>query len=263
MGKNVVRSSDLYGTLQFYLRLVGPKMLRDLTKMWMPVGKNVVIIGGAIQGCQLGEFMTKRGRKVTIVDTEEELGRMMYPERKTRLFYWFDKKGVELLGGVKLLEITDKGLSLRDQGRREALPGGRQRGHRPAVQGRPLSGGSTPGQGPRGVLHRRLRRAGAHPRRDRGRLEDRQRHLGRSDMDELIKLVAGKVGISAEQAEQAVHTVLGFLKDKLPEPIAGQLENIVGGGAGGAGGLPATWAMPSAACSARSSAIGARLFGKK
>jgi len=112
MGKNVVRSSDLYGTLQFYLRLIGPKTLRDLTKVWMPVGKNVVIIGGAIQGCQLGEFLTKRGRKVTIVDTEEELGRMMYPERKTRLFYWFDQKGVERLGGVKLLEITDKGLSL-------------------------------------------------------------------------------------------------------------------------------------------------------
>jgi NADPH-dependent 2,4-dienoyl-CoA reductase/sulfur reductase-like enzyme len=112
MGKNVVRSSDLYGTLQFYLRLVGPKMLRDLTKYWMPVGKNVVIIGGAIQGCQLGEFMTKRGRKVTIVDTEEELGRMMYPERKTRLFYWFDQKGVERLAGVKLLAINDKGLSL-------------------------------------------------------------------------------------------------------------------------------------------------------
>jgi hypothetical protein len=56
-------------------------------------------------------------------------------------------------------------------------------------------------------------------------------------VDELIKLVAGKVGISPEQAEQAVNTVLGFLKDKLPEPIAGQLENIVGGGSGGAGGL--------------------------
>ena len=38
-----------------------------------------------------------------------------------------------------------------------------------------------------------------------------------------------KVGISAEQAEQAVNTVLGFLKDKLPEPIAGQLDNVVGG----------------------------------
>ena len=55
-------------------------------------------------------------------------------------------------------------------------------------------------------------------------------------MDELIKLVTSKVGISPAQAEQAVHTVLGFLKDKLPEPIAGQLENLVGGGGAGAGG---------------------------
>jgi thioredoxin reductase len=36
----------------------------------------------------------------------------MYPERKTRLFYWFDKKGVERLAGVKLVEITGKGLTL-------------------------------------------------------------------------------------------------------------------------------------------------------
>jgi 2,4-dienoyl-CoA reductase (NADPH2) len=86
--------------------------LRDLTGVWMPVGKTAVIIGSAIQGCQLGEFLTKRGRKVTIVDTEEELGKMMYPERKTRLFYWFDTKGVERLAGVNLVEITKKGLTL-------------------------------------------------------------------------------------------------------------------------------------------------------
>ena len=111
-GKNVVRSSDLYGTLQFYLRLLGPKNLRDLTSLWMPVGKRAVIIGGAIQGCQLGEFLTKRGRKITIVDTAEALGESMYPERKTRLFYWFDNKGVERLAGVRLVEITGKGLTL-------------------------------------------------------------------------------------------------------------------------------------------------------
>ena len=76
----------------------------------MPIGKNVVIIGGAIQGCQLGEFLTKRGRKVAIVDTEKELGKWMYPERKNRLFYWFRKKEVNLIGGVKLEKITPEGF---------------------------------------------------------------------------------------------------------------------------------------------------------
>jgi hypothetical protein len=48
-------------------------------------------------------------------------------------------------------------------------------------------------------------------------------------MDELIKLVSSKVGISPDQAEQAVQTVLGFLKDKLPAGLGSQLEGLIGG----------------------------------
>ncbi|MFH0915495.1 MAG: FAD-dependent oxidoreductase [bacterium] len=111
-GRNVIKSSDLYGRLRFYLGIFGPKRLRGLTRFWMPVGQKVVIIGGAIHGCQLGEFLVKRGRQVTIVDTEGELGKGMYPERRTRLFYWFDKKGVTRIESAKLVEITEKGLSI-------------------------------------------------------------------------------------------------------------------------------------------------------
>ena len=60
-------------------------------------------------------------------------------------------------------------------------------------------------------------------------------------MDELVKLVSSKVGISPEQAQQAVTTVIGFLKEKLPAGLGSQLDGLVGGGgagaAGGAGGL--------------------------
>jgi len=49
-------------------------------------------------------------------------------------------------------------------------------------------------------------------------------------MDELIKLVTKKVGISEAQAKQAVETVLGFLKDKLPAPVASQIEGVLKGG---------------------------------
>jgi hypothetical protein len=54
-------------------------------------------------------------------------------------------------------------------------------------------------------------------------------------MDELIKQVAEKTGISTEQARTAVTTVISFLKTKLPEPIAGQLENLAGGESTGGG----------------------------
>jgi hypothetical protein len=56
-------------------------------------------------------------------------------------------------------------------------------------------------------------------------------------MDELIKQVVERTGISEQQARGAVETVLGFLKNRLPEPIAGQLDGLVGGAGGAAGGL--------------------------
>ena len=49
-------------------------------------------------------------------------------------------------------------------------------------------------------------------------------------MDELVKLVSERTGISEEQAQQAVKTVMGFLQDKLPEPIASQVESVLSGG---------------------------------
>jgi uncharacterized protein (DUF2267 family) len=55
-------------------------------------------------------------------------------------------------------------------------------------------------------------------------------------MDELIKQVTAKAGISEEQARTAVSTVLDFVKTKLPAPIAGQIENAISGEGGGIGG---------------------------
>jgi hypothetical protein len=50
-------------------------------------------------------------------------------------------------------------------------------------------------------------------------------------MDELIKLVSAKAGISPEQAKTAVTVVVDFLKQKLPAPLAGQVDAALAGGA--------------------------------
>jgi hypothetical protein len=49
-------------------------------------------------------------------------------------------------------------------------------------------------------------------------------------MDELIKLVSDKAGISEKNAKVAVETVLSFIKERLPEPIAGRLDDLLEGG---------------------------------
>ena len=49
-------------------------------------------------------------------------------------------------------------------------------------------------------------------------------------MDELVKMVSKKTGISEVLAKQAVEIVVSYLKRKLPAPIASQIDGILGGG---------------------------------
>lgn len=49
-------------------------------------------------------------------------------------------------------------------------------------------------------------------------------------MDELVKLVAQRTGMPEAQAKQAVDTVIGFLKERLPAPIAAQVDGLLAGG---------------------------------
>lgn len=46
----------------------------------------------------------------------------------------------------------------------------------------------------------------------------------------IVKMVAEKAGIGEMQAQIAVSVISGVLKDKLPAPLAGQLDSILGGG---------------------------------
>jgi 2,4-dienoyl-CoA reductase (NADPH2) len=108
---NVVTGRDLHNKLKIYLRLFGPRFLRWLTNFWMPIGKKVVIMGGNIQGCQTAEFLVKRGRKVTIIGTAEEIGDgLLEAFVKPHLLNWLDEKGVTMMAGVAYEEITDQGL---------------------------------------------------------------------------------------------------------------------------------------------------------
>ncbi len=47
-------------------------------------------------------------------------------------------------------------------------------------------------------------------------------------MDELIEKITTQFNIPAEKAQGIVKTVIGFLKDKLPGPIASQLNRFGG-----------------------------------
>jgi 2,4-dienoyl-CoA reductase (NADPH2) len=120
---NVVGGAKLHQSLKSYLRFIPPGLLRWLTKFYLPIGKRVVVIGGSLHGCELGEFLAKRGRQVTIVEKSATLGQGMVDVIQAYLFHWFKKKGVTLISGVKeYVEITEKGLTIINKdGKKEVL----------------------------------------------------------------------------------------------------------------------------------------------
>ena len=120
---NVLHSSKLHGQLRFFMKFFSPKILQKLTKIWMPIGKRVVVVGGTIMGCETAEFLIKRGRKVTIVHTGEILGEGIPVEDLMRFYPWLDKKGIERYTEAKYEEVTAEGLVITTkEGEGKTLP---------------------------------------------------------------------------------------------------------------------------------------------
>ncbi|OEY66308.1 FAD-dependent oxidoreductase [Marinobacter sp. X15-166B] len=59
--------------------------LQGLSKLWMPLGKNVAIIGGGLVGLELAEFLIERGRKVTVLEPGPALGAELSIVRRWRV----------------------------------------------------------------------------------------------------------------------------------------------------------------------------------
>jgi 2,4-dienoyl-CoA reductase (NADPH2) len=117
----VLSGTELRERAKLALRVVGPRALGRATKMWLPVGKNVVILGGGIQGCETAEFLAKRGRKVTIAETTDRVGMEMPLLQRILLLPWLEKKGAEILTEVRYEGIDDSGLTITEKGGRSRL----------------------------------------------------------------------------------------------------------------------------------------------
>jgi len=121
--RHVVTSKTLHRQLKSYMRFIPPRLLRSLTRVWMPIGKRVVIMGGGIQGCQTARFLVNRGRTVTIVDTADQIGEgLLETLVRAHLLNWLHEKGVAMLPSVKFEEITDRGLAIiNKEGKKQTI----------------------------------------------------------------------------------------------------------------------------------------------
>jgi NADPH-dependent 2,4-dienoyl-CoA reductase/sulfur reductase-like enzyme len=59
--------------------------LQGLSKLWMPLGRRVVIVGGGLVGLELAEFLLERGREVMVLEPSDKPGRELSIVRRWRV----------------------------------------------------------------------------------------------------------------------------------------------------------------------------------
>jgi 2,4-dienoyl-CoA reductase (NADPH2) len=104
---NAVSLGDLYSKMKDDLEVMDPEIMRGLSIYWQSIGKRVLIIdGGSVEGLTLAEYLSDRGRVVTLVDTGEILLNEPPMDRRGAM------KNVTVIPEVKYEEITGKELTV-------------------------------------------------------------------------------------------------------------------------------------------------------
>ncbi len=111
----LIKTEKLHGRLKLALKVFSAHRLERLTRLWMPVASSAVIMGGTLHGCELAEFLVKRGRQVVIAHNGagSELGDGMTKDDLENLWPWFKLKRVPIWSETEYQQIVDKGLKVQ------------------------------------------------------------------------------------------------------------------------------------------------------
>lgn len=97
--------------------------IQALSRLWMPLGKRIVIIGGGLVGLELAEFLIERGRQVAVLEPGSRLGRELAIVRRWRVLDNLRSHQVPLMADVSVTRIDDSGVDYRDSnGDSQRLP---------------------------------------------------------------------------------------------------------------------------------------------
>lgn len=88
--------------------------LTQLSKVWMPLEKDVVIIGAGLVGLELAEFLIERGRRVTVL-ADAEIGAELSIVRRWRVLHNLRTHDVAILRVQSVTEITQREVHYTDQ----------------------------------------------------------------------------------------------------------------------------------------------------
>ncbi len=89
------------------LRLTGDaERVRSLSRLWLPLGRRVVVMGGGLVGLELAELLAERRRSVTVIEAGPAAGLPMAAPRRWAAVRRAGEHGVEIVRGAAVRAIT-------------------------------------------------------------------------------------------------------------------------------------------------------------
>jgi 2,4-dienoyl-CoA reductase-like NADH-dependent reductase (Old Yellow Enzyme family)/thioredoxin reductase len=95
----------------------------DVIRGIKETGKSVVVIGGGLVGMETAEYLSARGKKVTIVEMLDEIGKDLNSLRKPFVFEALKKDNVEVYVSAVCREIKDQGIIIEQNGGLKEISG--------------------------------------------------------------------------------------------------------------------------------------------
>lgn len=90
-------------------------VLRAGSKVWMPIGHKVVIIGGELVGLELAEFLALRGRNVTVLEEGSRVGKGLQLVRRFRVVDECQHLGVVLNASISDVTIGEHSVAYTNE----------------------------------------------------------------------------------------------------------------------------------------------------
>ena len=88
-----------------------PASIRRWSRRWMPIGRQVVVVGGGMVGVELAEFLAERRREVTVLEPSGYLAAEMAFPRRTRAVHELARLGVRTEREATLLKISTEAVT--------------------------------------------------------------------------------------------------------------------------------------------------------
>ncbi|WP_305091496.1 FAD-dependent oxidoreductase [Prescottella sp. R16] len=102
-----------------------PDKIRDLSRRFLkflPMTRNVVVVGGSLVGLELAEFLAERGSRVTLIEEGTQLGVPMAMPRRWTAVKHAREVGVNIHRNATLERITRKTVEFKAGGETLSVP---------------------------------------------------------------------------------------------------------------------------------------------